>query len=652
MSTSDFHVKQADGKKRATKAGERAAYRAYRKFRTMAPLLSEYASDLVGRKVQVVSGPQSQTDGKVITIMPPFELSKQVEHKDCANGDCEACDQMDRVMSVLHHEVAHIVNETFQEYRYTYSEFLDLQNRLPRVKEKYGEWEASRYLPVTYENQNAMYIGASVYMPLVIVFSAIKDLRVNERTFQSFPRMKELEVKFLKEILDGGIVRPDGTVDKWSDFDTDSQMLILAMATQYGVDCTGKLDEQVLADYRDSGAEAMVWEAVTARSSYESLKVSASVVNILFGKGYFNYLPGEVVDGLIDILKMLFGHGVPTLPNLGKGEGIPAQGSRDPRVSEDGEVEQGDDDEGDKAQDPDNHEWYTVDEYTKSYKEIIEGAKNIDGAPMGVNGVHLYGIKEGPAWGYPTVVAEADPSARNKAVNKARLVFEENARVEHHRNQRGGKLNGRVLGKRAAVGDDRLFAKRITPDTRTYEVLIGLDISGSTRGGALAVITATAQALADVCHRAGIKFEIMAHTGDYVDGNIKNGIMVNMYQIKNLDDPWDSTAKENLSCIKGGGGNFDGHTMQFYRKRLDASKCTDKIMFYFTDGAMPASNGINERHILERELKLCKQRGYHVVGVGIGTDSPKQFGMDTVIVRGPNDIGDVLDRMATNFKRK
>lgn len=44
-----------------------------------------------------------------------------------------------------------------------------------------------------------------------------------------------------------------------------------------------------------------------------------------------------------------------------------------------------------------------------------------------------------------------------------------------------------------------------------------------------------------------------------------------------------------------------------------------------------------------------KRRGYTVVGVGVDTDSPKQYGLDTVVVHGPNDIAAVLEKMSSRI---
>lgn len=641
----DDTVKQADGTKRRSTNAERAAYRANRRFRALAPVLSEYASDLIGKKVKVQAGRQTETDGETIYIEPPYEMSRPVKHPDpreCSERTCAGCQQMDRIMSLLHHEIAHIMHGSFNKYEFTYNKLMGLTSRLrdgdPNVDISGMLGYYTQTEPVT-----AMHMAAGTYAPLLGLFMALEDHRINEESYKLWPPLRELSDAHSNEIINEGIRHTDGTYSYWSDRSADDQMMILVLLDAQGIDCEGNLDAQVIEDYKTSGVKTIAEKVVGCGSSQRALEISADVMGKLMKLGYFTHNTDEVMQALIDLLKMLFGHGVEGMPDVGEGgPGIDIKGTKDGRFVN-----------GKRRGPGDYSDPFTEVEFRKAFDNIIVGGSSIDGAPQGIAGVETFAKGEGPMWGAESRIQEADGSARNKAVNKARLIFEENGRVEYHRNQRRGKLNGRALGKRAWSGDERLFQKRNVPDTRTYEVLIGLDISGSTARGPLDVIRSTAHAMADVCHRAGINFEILAHTGERMSSGKNRGeIMATVYEVKGLKDRWDTDSKRSLARISSGGGNLDGHTMQFYRKRLDASTCTDKIMFYFTDGAMPAANGANERPILERELKLCKQRGYHVVGVGIGTDSPKEFGMDTVIVNGPNDISAVLDRLATKFSRK
>lgn len=640
-------ITQADGVKRKAKGSERAAYRAHRRMKMLAPMLTEYAQELTQKDVKVEPGRQTETDGKTIWIEPPFELATPIIHSNCDGGRCPGCKKMTAVMGRLHHEIAHIMHGSFDKYTFDYSMYQNVLNRLNG--HTHLEPAAHPSCDVTYNKETVMHIAAGVYVPMSLYLMALEDCRVNEASFKLYPSLRENNKADVTKVLTSGIKHPDGTVSMWSDRDRDSQMTILSLADLTGIDCDGLLDEKVIEDYKELGIREIIEPAVHARDSKQVMMIAATAVGKMATRDYFRATSDEALQLLVALLKALFGHGLEGKPGVGKG-GVPLdiEGSKDPRLGKRGE----DGEQGDGVRDGNlkgmREEDFDEVDFAEAYGKVIEGRKGLDGAPLGITGVSLFGPGEGEAWGAPANFHAADVSARNKAVNKARLIFEENSRVEYHRNQRRGKLNGRALGKRAWSGDDRLFAKRIVPDTRTYEVLIGMDISGSTRSGALTVIRDTVNAMADVCHRAGINFEIMAHTGERVNGDLR----ATVYQVKDLKQPWGTETKTNLAKIKAGGGNFDGHTMQFYRKRLDASQCTDKIMFYFTDGAMPAANGVNEKPILIRELELAKRRGYHIVGVGVGTDSPKAFGMDTVVVNGPNDISQVLDRLATKFKRQ
>lgn len=237
-----------------------------------------------------------------------------------------------------------------------------------------------------------------------------------------------------------------------------------------------------------------------------------------------------------------------------------------------------------------------------------------------------------------------------KPLLKLRTVFEANARSHHQAHLKSGRVNGRVLGKRAPLGDERLFRKKIIPGKRDYFVCIGLDISGSTIGRNLGLIKAAAWAQAELLTRLGVPFAMYAFTAAFEDPNtLSQGKMyLDMYLIKEAEEPWNAKTQDRLQQIGPDGGNLDGHNMEFFRKVCDRSRATDKIIMYYSDGRMPASNYEEELEILQRELETCKKKGYTVCGVGVRTDSPKDHGLPTVRVDKKEDIMDVvlfLDKM-------
>jgi hypothetical protein len=178
-----------------------------------------------------------------------------------------------------------------------------------------------------------------------------------------------------------------------------------------------------------------------------------------------------------------------------------------------------------------------------------------------------------------------------------RRVFTDNFRGKDQRNLRSGKVNARVLGRRAPFQDERLFSKRKQPGRKKYFVLLGLDISGSTVGVNIALIKRAATAQAELLSRMGIDFAIYAHTGTYEYGTRRSDLNLDIYHIKDADEPWDTRTKERLHQIGPSSCNLDGHTLEYYRKVLDKADATDKILMYYTDGKMPQENHDEELEI-------------------------------------------------------
>jgi cobalamin biosynthesis protein CobT len=307
----------------------------------------------------------------------------------------------------------------------------------------------------------------------------------------------------------------------------------------------------------------------------------------------------------------------------------------------------------------DSYETGTPEQNEERLSKVLDAAWLLDHIPRNIAGIKEFGKGEGEAfekWGYRDghTIDRVPESIIGKSVMQARIAFGNNARVTHQRNQRSGKINGNVLGKRAALGDDRLFGRKITPDKRNYHVLMGLDISYSTANGNIYHIQRAASALADVCARVGVDFSIYAHSTVEPDDWYNQGekaLSVGMWKVKETKDVWDAKAKQLLAELRPVSGNLDGHSLQYYRKKLDEAKATDKILMYFTDGAMPASNYDEELMVLQSEIVECKRRNYTLLGVGVGTDSPTRHGLETVRVNGPQDYPEVVRMLSRKIIR-
>lgn len=247
------------------------------------------------------------------------------------------------------------------------------------------------------------------------------------------------------------------------------------------------------------------------------------------------------------------------------------------------------------------------------------------------------------------IEGEFDPAEAilGPALLRMRVAFADNKRSAMDRNRKSGRVDARVLGRRAWKGDDdRLFGKRIIPKKKDYFVIIGVDISGSTIGENIMLAKKAAFAQAELCHRMGIGFALYCHTGEYHNGaNYNQGIDVEILLVKTPEDPWNEEAKHRLREIGPKSANLDGHTIEYYRKLADSRPETHTVIMYYTDGKMPAENADEELVILQREIKECRRRGHTLVGVGIRTDSPREHGLDTVEVNEDADIVKVVRRL-------
>jgi hypothetical protein len=236
------------------------------------------------------------------------------------------------------------------------------------------------------------------------------------------------------------------------------------------------------------------------------------------------------------------------------------------------------------------------------------------------------------------------------ALMRMRMVFADNQRSRRNRNQRSGRIDTRTLGKRGWSGDDRLFGKKVLPGKKDYFVAIFLDISGSTVGVNIKMIKEAALAQAELCHRMGIKFAVYGHTGSWISAaEIYGDPWVDLYEIKAPEQPWDDKSRAALMELNPSMANLDGHTLEFARKLCDKQSETNKVILYYSDGAMPLENHDEELEILQREIATCRSKGYTLLGVGVRTDSPSRHGLDTVQIDSSEEVGKVVTHLERNL---
>lgn len=234
-------------------------------------------------------------------------------------------------------------------------------------------------------------------------------------------------------------------------------------------------------------------------------------------------------------------------------------------------------------------------------------------------------------------------------VQRARKAFS-NSRLDRHlRSQRKGRIDPSALGNRGWGEDDRVFRRRLRAEGIDYEVVIGMDVSHSTDDGAIYLIKRSAEAMATVLHRIGVPFAVWAHT---TTPFISDRMWQEMYPIKQPGEPWGAPARARLGRLYATGGSLDGHNLEFYRKQLAGSRARRKLVLYYTDGEIPATNRREETQLMSREVREYERAGVAILGVGIGTDSPKRFGLDTVRIDTAEDVTTVLRALETRLIRE
>ena len=223
-----------------------------------------------------------------------------------------------------------------------------------------------------------------------------------------------------------------------------------------------------------------------------------------------------------------------------------------------------------------------------------------------------------------------------------------------------GRLHGSKLA-RVPTGNRRAFRRVEKPRKRSYAVLIGVDLSGSTCSGRDKELRRMAYAQASLLDSIGVPFAVVGHTGSryncarreldqYEFTSKAAAAEVAKYYgnhpglathkvAKNFAEPWDESAKLATAAFAGCSANLDGITMQTYINMLCTQRATDRILLYYTDGAMPAEDHHQQLVLLKDQLRRAKamaklpDRRLHVVGVALDNDEPKRYGLDTILVR-------------------
>jgi hypothetical protein len=250
---------------------------------------------------------------------------------------------------------------------------------------------------------------------------------------------------------------------------------------------------------------------------------------------------------------------------------------------------------------------------------------------------------------------EVPESVIARPKNHLRVVFAENRKVGLEGSLKSGpRLDNKHL-HRVGSDDFRIFGRRSIPKRRDWFVVVGLDISSSNNSnGALRPMKEAASAVGQMLQQLGVKFVMEAHTStaetfyDSSGGRQYRRVLIHC-PVKAETEVWDARTLRKLEQMYGQGGNMDGHSLERYRKLLDANRATDKLLMYFTDGEMHGSG--EEGEVMQRNIELCLQRRYNLLAIAYKNDSPKDFGFDCVTYKDGRDVATIVAGLDRHLSR-
>ena len=671
---------------------------AVERFQRMAPLLSSFASSLSGGRVVVVPAATTSTDGKTIYVRVPIELAENLEHdrKVCDQRDeetyaqlCLACDQRERVMAGIFHEISHVAYNSFAEP--------DIR-ALPDGK---ASDEIRYILTKTRINKDVQAVASRIHQGAPAALAFMEDVRVDHAMQRARPGLRDVQRAMLRRVL------RDPDLD-WPNMDPNAQAVIAPLILSQDEDMLEVLDPYLVECLESANIVSLVRDLEGAKNPIIALVAASTYISLMQDYGFFQEEDedeenDEDSDGTEanaggassggggdgedapegsgsgagspsaesstessssgSESSPESGGGSPNADGRSQGEELsPGEGAGSPDLPsrEGGPGDSSKDRGASRPEDFGNpsgakalkvlevltgHEedLKVSNEDSGALEKVIESVKFFDAPSVELRGVKLDARRSGRHSVTPVPEGILGP-----ATLKMRRFFEENRRAAYERNRKSGRVSSRVLGRRAWSDDPRLFQAKRLPGKRDYAVLIGVDISGSTSewrketGTILQLELQAAFAQAELCQRLGLKFAVYCHSGTtYKELYIK--------EVKSFSGPWDLDAKSTLLGTRSKIQNYDGHTMEFYRKRLDEVSATQKVLMYYSDGAMPAENYDEELDLLKREIETCRKRGYVLLSVGVDTDDPIKHGLDTVRLDRIEDIRAVVDHLGSRL---
>lgn len=683
-----FKAKERERQERA----QRALAVAEQMRHTLTTLVRHVADD--PRLKVKFTGSGAYTDGHTVWTGIPIELADLPPHDRLRCGvlapdgrqACKTCSVREEILANIFHEASHVLFDSFERVQGSSAvEFIE--RALRPLDEDNEDVRKFRETIHRLKMDASGSVRASQWMLLAKSFSpwlgpilnAFEDSRVNALMAKARHGVYRLLYNTTVEIFENGIPSLDGETQLWKDQPRDAQVIVGAFCASSDYPYKEWFAEEAVEILDDAIVRDLCQKAKTTKTVSEVFQLAVQLYVRLRELGC---LADKEEPSACLKLRSLdpgdsdsddSGSGGSSSDDSESGDsdsGDSESGDPESGDSESGDSESGDSESGDSPHESSGEaDQETVDRANELLEILGQHAKepssgaDLDDQEAITLSAESFEFFDQPSGTISGLTMEDFDSPQKApltpgpvlypSLKEMRITFAVNRRSGHERDLRRGRgVDAAVLGRRVPVEDGRLFTKKLIPKKRDYFVLVGLDHSGSTAGEMLTperkytpilpVIHKTGLAVGDLLSLAGIRFSMYGHTG--------SDTRLRLAPFKEPNQPWNEEARARVWGAEPQYANLDGHTLEIYRKLCQAQTATNKLILYFTDGAMPAENYKEELEILQREIRNAPKNGVTILGVGIGNDEPKDHGLDTVRINGVEDIPKLIRELKSRLQ--
>lgn len=192
-----------------------------------------------------------------------------------------------------------------------------------------------------------------------------------------------------------------------------------------------------------------------------------------------------------------------------------------------------------------------------------------------------------------------------------------------------------------------------------------MDASGSMRGAKVHLAVQSAYALSQVLERIGINHEVLCFTTGPIEGDpsalaeetrkigrqFTRSEGLYMPILKGFNERLNADVKKRFGWLPNSRimrNNIDGECIEIALRRLLSRREAGKVMIVLSDGAPNAYGDSYAMQIhLKQVVKDVAARGVNVVGIGIMTDSVRQFYPQNIVI---NNVEELPDRVIKELR--